>query len=163
MQTCMGPLTSRGCTRNDVTNKVRERYTGTTGMQSTVHGTTTGSRPGSPTNQYQTGVHILARHIRCPCLLKGGFGRIYRTQGVFNRFNGMRASLKLVNSRLFFLNHKIMRPLWFQAEFSYIPTHSIKIMSQTIKTQNIPNSMLCVESGYEYNSEFFFFFFFLIK
>ena len=86
---------------------------------------------------------------------KGGFGRIYPSQGVFNRFNGMRASLKLVNSILFFLDYKIMRPLWFQAELSYILTHSIKVMSQTIKTQNIPNSMLCAESGYEYNREIF--------
>ena len=40
------------------------------GTESTVHGTMTGSRTGSPTDHYQTGVHILARHIRCPYLLK---------------------------------------------------------------------------------------------
>ena len=94
MQTCMGPLASRGWTWYDVKNK-EVRLAGTTGMQSTIHGTTTGSRTGSPTDhhQHQTGVHVLAH--------TGGVSKIYHTQGVFNRFNGMRARLNQVNSTVF--------------------------------------------------------------
>ena len=51
MQTCMGPLASRGWTWYDVINK-EARLVGTIGTQSTVHGTTTGSRTGSPTDHH---------------------------------------------------------------------------------------------------------------
>ena len=60
MHTCMS-LLGAGVdrTRYDVINK-EARLAGTTGTQSTVHGTMTGSRTGSPTDhhQHQTGVHI---------------------------------------------------------------------------------------------------------
>ena len=36
-------------------------------------------------------------------------------------------------------------------------THSIKIVIRQSKRKNIQNSVLCVESGYEYNREVFFF------
>ena len=60
MHTCMSLLVAGvDRTRYDVINK-EARLAGTTGTQSTVRGTTTGSRTGSPTDhhQHQTGVHI---------------------------------------------------------------------------------------------------------
>ena len=60
MDTCMSLLVAGvDRTRYDVINK-EARLAGTTGTQSTVHGTMTGSRTRSPTDhhQHQTGVHI---------------------------------------------------------------------------------------------------------
>ena len=60
MHTCISLLVAGvDRTRYDIINK-EARLADTTGTQSTVHGTTTGSRTGSPTNhrQHQTGVHI---------------------------------------------------------------------------------------------------------
>ena len=58
MYTCMSLLTA-GVDRTgyDATNK-GSRLAGTTGTQSTVHGTMTGSRTGMPTDHHRTGVHI---------------------------------------------------------------------------------------------------------
>ena len=102
MYTCMSLLMAGvDRTRYDVINK-GSRLAGTTGTQSTIHGTTTGSRTRSPADHHQTGVHILTRHIRCPCLLKkGGSVKFTVPREFFNRFNGMRASLKQVNSTVF--------------------------------------------------------------
>ena len=70
----------------------------------------------------------------------------------FNRFNGMRASLKTSELHRI-LERKIMRPVWFWAEVHL--THSIKNTIRQSKGE-IFQIQCCVQSGYLYNREVFF-------
>ena len=133
MQTCMGPLTSRGWTLNDITNKgltMVYRYHRNTINRPRHNDRLTNQITHRPLPNRSS--HFGQTHKVSVLAQKGGVSRIYRTQGVFNRFNGMRASLKLVNSILYFY-HKIMRPVWLEAKISCILTHNIKIVIRQSK------------------------------
>ena len=117
MYTCMSLLAAGVDTGYDATNK-GSRLAGTTGTQSTVYGTMTGSRTGTPTDTTEKEFTFWLRHIRCLYLLRKG-GSVKFTvprEFSFNRFNGMRASLKTSELHRI-LERKIMRPVWFWPKF----------------------------------------------
>ena len=86
------PPCSRRWARNDVTNK-GSRSAGTTRMQSTDHGTMTGSQTQ---HIHQPPLWV---HTRCDSLF-GGVGKIYHTQGNLNRLSGAYTSSNINKSEL---------------------------------------------------------------
>ena len=65
----------------------------------------------------------------------GGSGKIYHTQGDFNRLSGVYTSSKFNTSELQFGNFKIIRPLWFSGRIQF-QLHAYTQYKITTGTQN---------------------------
>ena len=118
MQTCMGPLTSRGWTLNDVTNKGSRtvyRYH-RNAINRPRHNDRLTTRIAHRTRSSHFRPDTLGVRT-CSKKKRGESVELYRTQGVFNRFNWYVSKFKISELHIIFWPQKLCGQFGFRPKF----------------------------------------------